>query len=256
METTKEIPMGVSMTGGPGKYYHLTAHDPVDKKDVQRDDLTFPGLIAFVAARAELIKSFATETMFEVDVEEMTIKLDVNYHGHYGPDGNIIPRLTLAAKTEKTTDACTIDAIMERSWDGEQLAAALKKIPHLFVGGDDECKKIVLALKNFKISIKKMLASTANDANERTRLLTSEFEEKPSDLKWSWNYAIYVGQEENSLPCELVYELNDAGTGVNIILRDPTKVLTERKMQKQMMQDTVAKLVDLVGPTIPFVHVN
>lgn len=254
---TPEEQKGLSLSGGPGEYIFLTEPKPTEREDYSDKNLTFDGLLAFVTARAQDLKSRAEETMFEVDVEQTTITLQANFYGGSDKAGRYDPQLTLEATTKKTADATLIDGMMNRTWDSDQLADAVKKVPYLFVGGDDECKRIIKALRNFKVSVRKIVEATTNvDTNERSRKFESEFVDKPSDLKWSWNYAIYVGTEERNMPCELVYELNDSGTGVNIILRDPTKVPTERQAKKDMMQKAVKDLQDVVGPTIPFVHVN
>lgn len=249
MENTANNNQGVQL-GRPGVYRLLHTDEEIKRQDRELKNLTFVGLHNLVSARAETLNP-KTDS-FEVNMQACMIKLNINEcGGHRFDNAPYSPKQTYTANCVKTSEATTVDQVINKAMSSEFLVRFFKNIPHLFVGGEQACKDVLKALRNVNVEVANVLKQTGDDIGQRTKEFAAKFVDRPSETNFSMRYAIYQGEADQDIAFSLSFELNEAGNGVEVWVRNPMMPHTERDARKKMMDMAIKEIMAAAGKNCP-----
>lgn len=257
MEQLKESAQPAKL-GTPGSYYMIEGEPGVSRRDLSLDTATLPGLVEFVRARKADILALKSEdhdgAMIQVDREAQDITLVMREHGGSKKVGGVYqPATEIAGSAKFSQDHLAVKALLGNKYSALQLSQTIRANRHLF-SDEGAWDKLVKQLASMSFQINKIVEDTANDTKGDRKKLFQQQITNAQEVSFSLRYPIHVGSSEVDVRVDVLYEVQNAT--VDLALISINMVRQEREAVDAMIDDTVAKLRDHLGETIPFIELN
>jgi len=258
--TTKRV----SLEGGEGTYRFLTTEEPMgltDSVDLNYQNLTMPGLVNFVRARAEQIKARAGETNITVNTRTGKTELTIGEHGGRKSltDLDRVAQKNLTAEVKFSDDYSEVRKYAGKSHrSAHDLAMIFRTMPHIFESESD-WKRVVTNLRSTHLKVEKVRQESSSDeTGNRENAMTAKITDGQLDLVWSFLVPIYEGEEKTKVEVKAIWEVQSDFT-VQVVLLSVGKGFTEREREalKVMTERTRKEIETVLGEnTIPFIYVD
>lgn len=224
---------------------------------------TMEGLANFVRSRQDYIKTRLVETSMLLNTRKTEVTLRV---GEAGPrkaasEKDITPQYVIKASSKLNGDFREVQEAMdpEGHESPRELAEYFRIRPYLF-STVEECIRVVKALKNTDVTVKRIKRDTETDGGEREKQMKATIEEGQINIAWQFYVPFFEGQARQYIPVRARFEVNEDLSDVNVVVLDDSGVgvrTMKRDFERELMTKCIESVEAILGVnSIPMIYVD